>query len=123
MIRRKSSHRITCLPTPIMNIPQKCIVFWVMRTITSGKYHEAMGAFEKYLANNKEEAPRRDALYMLGLSYYHSGVYTKAANTLGEVATGNDALSQNAYLHMGLSYLQMGDKNKARMAFEQASRL
>lgn len=53
-----------------------------------GKYHEAMGAFEKYLANNKEEAPRRDALYMLGLSYYHSGVYTKAANTLGEVATG-----------------------------------
>ena len=86
-----------------------------------GKYHEAMGAFEKYLANNKEEAPRRDALYMLGLSYYHSGVYTKAANTLGEVATGNDALSQNAYLHMGLSYLQMGDKNKARMAFEQAS--
>ena len=86
-----------------------------------GKYHEAMGAFEKYLANNKEEAPRRDALYMLGLSYYHSGVYTKAANTLGEVVTGNDALSQNAYLHMGLSYLQMGDKNKARMAFEQAS--
>ena len=86
-----------------------------------GKYHEAMGAFEKYLANNKEEAPRRDALYMLGLSYYHSGVYTKAANTLGEVATGNDALSQNTYLHMGLSYLQMGDKNKARMAFEQAS--
>lgn len=53
-----------------------------------GKYHEAMGAFEKYLANNQEEAPRRDALYMLGLSYYHSGVYTKAANTLGEVATG-----------------------------------
>ena len=41
-----------------------------------GKYHEAMGAFEKYLANNQEGAPRRDALYMLGLSYYHSGVYT-----------------------------------------------
>uniref|UniRef100_UPI003FEDC110 tetratricopeptide repeat protein n=1 Tax=Bacteroides intestinalis TaxID=329854 RepID=UPI003FEDC110 len=81
-----------------------------------GKYHEAMGAFEKYLANNKEEAPRRDALYMLGLSYYHSGVYTKAAKTLGEVATGNDALSQKAYLHMGMSYLQMGNKNNARMA-------
>lgn len=48
-----------------------------------GKYHEAMEAFEKYLENNKEAAPRRDALYMLGLSYYNCGVYSKAANTLG----------------------------------------
>lgn len=86
-----------------------------------GKYHEATEAFEKYLDNNKEEAPRRDALYMLGLSYYHSGVYSKAADTLGEVTAGDDALAQNAFLHMGLSYLQMADKNKARMAFEQAA--
>ena len=86
-----------------------------------GKYHEAMEAFEKYLENNKEAAPRRDALYMLGLSYYNCGVYSKAANTLGEVTAENDALAQNAYLHMGLAYLQMSDKNKARMAFEQAA--
>lgn len=86
-----------------------------------GKYQDAMQAFEKYLENNKSEAPRRDALYMLGLSYYHTRVYSKAASTLGEVTTENDALAQNAYLHMGLSYLQMADKTKARMAFEQAA--
>ncbi|WP_291528257.1 tetratricopeptide repeat protein [Bacteroides sp. UBA939] len=87
----------------------------------SGKYQEAIAAFEKYVGNDEAPTLRRDALYMLGLSYYHNGVYTKATEMLGAVTTENDALSQNAYLHIGLSYLQLSDKNKARMAFEQAA--
>lgn len=83
------------------------------------KYHEAINAFESYL--ERDVSPRRDALYMLGLSYFQTGVYSKAAETLGEVTGTNDALTQNAYLHMGLSYLQLAEKNKARMAFEQAA--
>ena len=83
------------------------------------KYHEAINAFERYL--ERDASPRRDALYMLGLSYFQTGVYSKAAETLGEVTGANDALTQNAYLHMGLSYLQLAEKNKARMAFEQAA--
>lgn len=86
-----------------------------------GKYHEAMASFENYLKSNSEPAQRRDALYMLGMSYYQCGVYSKVPTTLGEVTIENDALSQNAYLHMGLAYLQLGDKTKARMAFEQAA--
>ncbi len=86
-----------------------------------GKYHEAMGSFEEYLKSNPEPAHRRDALYMLGMSCYQCGVYSKVPAVLGEVTVQNDALSQNAYLHMGLAYLQLGDKTKARMAFEQAS--
>lgn len=86
-----------------------------------GKYHEAMGSFEEYLKSNSEPAQRRDALYMLGMSCYQCGVYSKVPTILGEVTSQNDALSQNAYLHMGLAYLQLGDKTKARMAFEQAA--
>ena len=84
-----------------------------------GDYHKAVASFRNYL--EKENTPRRDALYMLGLSYFQTGVFSKAAETLGEVTTESDALTQNAYLHMGLAYLHLAEKNKARMAFEQAA--
>ena len=84
-----------------------------------GKYQEAVTAFERYI--KATDAPRRDALYMLGLSYYQTGVYSKATEALGRVTTNADALTQNANLHIGLACLQLAEKNKARMAFEQAA--
>lgn len=85
----------------------------------SGDYNKAVESFAAYQMGVK--TPAREALYLLGLSYYELNVYSQAAQTLGQVVTVNDALSQNAYLHLGFSYLQLLDKNKARMAFEQAS--
>ena len=58
-----------------------------------GQYHQAVEVFTGYL-DRDHSAPRRDALYMLGLSYYQTKVYSKAAEMLGQVTTANDALTR-----------------------------
>lgn len=87
----------------------------------SGKYQEATKSFDRYLEYDGEPAHRRDALYMLGISRYRCGAYSQVPAALVQVTAADDALSQNAWLHLGLAYLQLADKTKARMALEQAA--
>ena len=82
-------------------------------------YAAAIPLLEAY--HDAVDFPARNAMYRLGMSYFNTGVYSKAALRLGEAAGPQDAMSQNAYLHMGLSYLQLRDRSRARMAFEQAA--
>lgn len=84
-----------------------------------GQYAEAMESLQTYQEHTDQ--PRRDACYLLGMACYRSGAYSQVPEALGRVTLTDDALAQNAYLHLGLTYLQMGEKNKARMAFEQAA--
>lgn len=92
-----------------------------------GEAQYAMGQYTKAansLSAYREEVngtPRRQALYKLGLSLYHIRVYSQAAAVLAEVTRQSDALSQNAYLHIGLSDLALRDLAGARMAFQQAA--
>ena len=82
-------------------------------------YLNAIASLEAYV--NAVPQPQRKALYELGMSYYHTGAYSKATEMLGRTTMEQDALAQNANLHMGLAYLQLKERNQARMAFEQAS--
>ncbi len=86
-----------------------------------GDYPAARQSFSHYFTQT-QDSPRRDAHYMMGLASYDCGVYSEAISHLNKVTSeADDLLTQNAYLHLGLSYLQTDDKHKARMAFEQAA--
>lgn len=86
---------------------------------TQRDYRKAIEYLEEY--RSEESKPTRNAMYKLGMSYFNTQVYSKAAACLGETTVGKDEMTQNAYLHMGVAYLQLKDRNQARMAFEQAA--
>lgn len=80
----------------------------------------------KYLTIYEQRIPRiyRNDAYMLGVAYYNKGNYSEAISRLQKATIGtSDEMAQNAYLHLGSSYLKTGDKTKARLAFESASKL
>ena len=85
-----------------------------------GRYAEAVKPLETY-CGSPEGSKDRKALYALGMSYYQTGVCSKAVEALGKTVDKQDALAQNAYLHSGMAYIQLKDRTRARMAFEQAS--
>ena len=82
-------------------------------------YLSAVTLLEAYM--EAVDQPQRKAMYELGMSYYHTGAFSNATEMLGKTTLERDALAQNAYLHMGLAYLQLKDRNQSRMSFEQAS--
>lgn len=84
-----------------------------------GNYLQAAESLKAYAG--AVSSPQRKALYQLGICYYHTEAYTDAIEALGKITVQDDALAQNAYLHMGLAYLNQRERNQARMSFEQAS--
>lgn len=96
----------------------------VYRIMGNAYYHlgnedQAINMLSKYVSSTND--PLRGDLYILGVCYYNKGNYSSAVNALGRTVRENDALSQNAYLYLGQSYLKLKDKNNARMAFEAAA--
>ena len=84
-----------------------------------GNQGKAIEMLSKYVSST--DNPLRGDLYILGVCYYDKGNYSSAVNTLGRTVRENDALTQNAHLYLGQSYLKLKDKNNARMAFEAAA--
>lgn len=79
------------------------------RTVEMLKRYESMSA----------QVLRND-MYLLGLSYYQTGNYPDAITYLSKVTAKQDEMAENAYLHIGNSYVKLGDKANARMAYEAA---
>lgn len=83
------------------------------------------GAIEMLTAYRDEtEHPKRTALYKLGMGFFHTGAFGQAASSLsGSAGTSRDGMAQNAWLHAGISYLNISNKKQAQMAFQQASEM
>ncbi len=61
--------------------------------------------------------------YQLGYTYYKKYDYENAITQFNKIVSGNDALAQNAYYHLGESYLKSDKKPQALNAFKQASEM
>lgn len=85
-------------------------------------YTKAVEALGQYVYN--VEVPRRTALYKLGMSFFNTQEFQKAANALSRsAATANDEMAQNAWLNAGISYVRSQNKKQAQIAFQQASEM
>lgn len=86
-----------------------------------GQYENAIPYLETYFLATK--LTTREENYVLGYCYHNTGSYFKAAPLLEKASKGNDEMAQNAYYHLADSYVKINEKEKAKMAYDAASKL
>ncbi len=61
--------------------------------------------------------------YQLGFAYYQQNDFENAILNFNKIISGNDFVAQNAYYHLGESYLKTDKKQQALNAFKNASEM
>ena len=61
--------------------------------------------------------------YQLGYAFYKQEDYNKAISEFNKIIDGNDGVAQNAYYHLGESYVNVEKKQEALNAFRNASEM
>ena len=91
------------------------------------KYAEAI----PYLKEYKGKKEKRDRTgkwnntdyYQLGYAYYKQKDYEKAISEFNKIVGGSNSIAQNAYYHLGESYINLDKKQEALNAFRNASEM
>lgn len=87
------------------------------------KYAEALPFLEQYhQAIPRSEKARQD-FYQLGYTYYRVGSFQKAIDAFADCTDGADELGQLAKYNMADCYLKLDQKEYARNAFGEASKM
>lgn len=86
-----------------------------------GEYNDALASYNSLAKLVKSKLTRAD-YYHIGLAHYNLGNNEDAAANLSKVTSANDAMAQNAYYNLASCCINMGDKKRARTAFDAASR-
>ncbi|MGS2727245.1 tetratricopeptide repeat protein [Psychroserpens sp. BH13MA-6] len=61
--------------------------------------------------------------YQLGYAYYKQSDYDSAISEFNRIIGGDNAVAQNAYYHLGESYINLDKKTEALNAFRNASQM
>jgi tetratricopeptide (TPR) repeat protein len=61
--------------------------------------------------------------YQLGYAYYKQNDFENAISQFNKIISGKDFVAQNAYYHLGESYLKLDKKQQALNAFKNASEM
>jgi TolA-binding protein len=85
-----------------------------------GRATSAIPYYDNYFT--KTNNPLRGDAYFMGLSYVEVGKQNEAVQMFQRAVGNPDALTQNAQLQLGQTYLKLNQKQQAQMAFEAASR-
>lgn len=87
------------------------------------RFDEALPHLEMAWKATRGTERTRDLAYQMGFVRMKNGDWRGALNAFTLVTREDDELAQNALYHMANAYLELGDKDKARTAFREASLL
>ncbi|MES2574156.1 MAG: tetratricopeptide repeat protein [Bacteroidota bacterium] len=85
------------------------------------KYDKAIPYLELY--KGKKGKWNNTDFYQLGYAHYMQKDYEKAISQFNKIIEGKDFVAQNAYYHLGESYLNLDKKQQALNAFKNASEM
>jgi len=85
------------------------------------QYAEAIPFLSEY--KGKRGRWNNTDFYLLGYAYYKQKEYDKAISEFNKIIDGNNSVAQNAYYHLGESYINVDKKQEALNAFRNASHM
>ncbi|WP_298535010.1 tetratricopeptide repeat protein [uncultured Algibacter sp.] len=86
-----------------------------------GQYSEAIPYLKAYEGKNRKWS--NTDFYQLGYAYYMQKDYENAISEFNKIVDGKNAIAQNAYYHLGESYINLDKKQEALNAFRNASQM
>lgn len=85
------------------------------------KYAEAIPFLKDYKGKNRKW--NNTDYYQLGYAYYKQNDFESAISEFNKIIDGKNAVAQNAYYHLGESYINLDKKPEALNAFRNASEM
>ena len=85
------------------------------------KYTEAIPYLKDY--KGKQRKWNNTDYYQLGYAYYKQNDFESAISEFNKIIDGNNSVAQNAYYHLGESYINLDKKQEALNAFRNASEM